>query len=211
MCKLPNKPTVTCLSFRHTHTHTQSYCIYMCVYIKWGNCCEKQGVFMCELRAVTCLSFRHAYTHTRTYSHTNRVHKHILPSCRVTYGGPFSWSVAHYISHYVFTHIWPILCTCWGVIYRLSVHTCSFSSSSCSSLRRSISPSRPPSHTPLPITPSVYLSPPPARLIILPMYLTRDHAVARATAAIVYPLPGDWSPWQWSRILKRRCHSSSPR
>lgn len=59
----------------------------------------------------------------------NTAYKHTLPSCRITCGAPFSWSVAHYISHYVFTPIWPILCTCWGVIYWLSVYTCSLSSS----------------------------------------------------------------------------------
>lgn len=54
-------------------------------------------------------------------------------------------------------------------------------------LRRSISPSCPLSHTSLPITPSVYLSPRP-RLFILPVYSDGDHAVAKATGAIVYPV-----------------------
>lgn len=117
-------------------------------------------------------------THTR--KHTN-----ILLSCRVTYGGLFSCSVAHYISHYVFTHIWPILCTCWGVIYQLSVHTCSSSSSS---LYSSISPFLPSiSHS---SSLSLHLStclpccPPhhPPRVFV------GDHAVAKATAAIVYPV-----------------------
>lgn len=54
-------------------------------------------------------------------------------------------------------------------------------------LRRSISPSCPLSHTSLPITPSVYLSPRP-HLFILPVYSNGDHAVAKATGAIVYPV-----------------------
>lgn len=55
------------------------------------------------------------------------------------------------------------------------------------SVRRSISPSCPLSHTSLPITPSVYLSPRP-HLFILPVYSNGDHAVAKATGAIVYPV-----------------------
>lgn len=95
----------------------------------------------------------------------NKVHKHSLPSCRVTYGGPFSWSVAHYISHYVFTHIWLFLCTCWGVIYQLCVYTCSSSSRSTPpslnlTLLPSISHFSPYHSICLPVSPPASLHPP---------------------------------------------------
>lgn len=129
------------------------------------------------------------------------VHKHILVSCKATYGGPFSCSVAHYISHYVFTHIWPTLCTCWGVIYHFSIHTCSFSSY-WSSLYSSISPSCPPSHTHTPYHSICLPVSQAARLIIPPVYLTETTLLPRLPQPLCTRLPGDWSPWRWSRILK---------
>lgn len=126
-------------------------------------------------KRATRLSFERA--------HKNKIHKHKLPSCRVAYGGPFSWSVAHYISHYVFTHIWPFLCTCWGVIYQLCVYTCSSSSTPPSlnlTLLPSISHFSPYHSICLPVSPPAPLHP--------PRVSDGDHAVAKATGAIVYPV-----------------------
>ena len=166
-----------------------------------GECIHKLG----NKQAVSCLSFKHAHKDARAIN----VYKHIPSSCEVTHGGPFSWPVAHYISHYVFTHIWLLLCTCWGVIYRLSVYTCSLSSSSCSappSLKSHFSPY----HS---ICLPVSL---PSCLFTLPMYPKETKLLPRQPQLLCTRLPGDWSLWRWSRILKhhgcrRHSFSSSPR
>lgn len=156
MCKLPNKPTVTCLSFRHSYTHTHT-----------GILTHKQG----------------------TQTHPSFMQSHIWWAILLV-------SSSLHFSLCLYTHLAaplhllrcdiPALCSHLLLLLLLlflppSLHL---------TLPPSISHSSPYHSICLPVSPQ------PARLIILPVYLTRDHAVARATAAIVYPLPGDWSPWQ---------------
>ena len=156
---------------------------------------------MCKLghkQVLTCLSFKHIHTDTLIHTdvQTCKADKHILPSRRVTYGRPLAWSVAHYISHYVFTHVANPLHLLRCDIPALCLHLLRFPlllqcapPSLHLTLLPSISHFSPYRSICLPVSLS-------ACLVILPEYQTETTLLPRLPMPLCTRLPGDWSLWR---------------